>query len=200
MSTGSHDLKDKWFVSYLPLLTKEVVSKQYGGDWYRAAQEKTHRLDYVSTVEELWSTVNSLPHIHQLGVGSTYIFSRCDKQPSFEAFPDGSRVTFKLMTSPATDKGLDIILAVILGESLNGTDCGFAEELKKAEGSTSLSCVCDVIRICGRQNRDFPNLLQLEVWVREKSYSNAIAESLCKLLIEQGVPETSFSASNSDFE
>lgn len=111
-----HALKNRWFVTFLPLITKEQVIKQYKGDWNLAAEDKGRRLDFVTTVEELWSTMNSLPSLHKIGVGSTYIFAREDKPTSYEAFPNGSRIVLKLLTPPASDKGLDIILASVLGE------------------------------------------------------------------------------------
>eukprot|EP00796_Vickermania_ingenoplastis_P004968 gene4968-3566_t len=184
-----HALKDKWFLSFLPLITKDLVLKQYNGDWNVAAQEKTRRLDYITTVEELWSTVNSLPHIHQLGVGSTYIFSRQDKQASYEAFPEGSRVTVKLMTTPATDRGVDVLLAAILGESM-----------PDSAGGGDAAPICDVIRVCGRQNREFPKLIQVEVWLNDKKFSEAVVQALKQALKEQEIPEATYSIASSDFD
>lgn len=188
MSEGAHALKDRWFVSYLPLITKNLVISQYNGDWNLAAREKMRRLDFVSTVEELWSTMNSLPHIHQLGVGSTYIFSRKDKEANYEAFPNGSRITFKLMNPPACDKGLDTLLAAILGESLPDT-AGDAD-----------APACDVIRICGRQSREYPKLIHVEVWINERKFSDAVVAALRQAMLDQGIPEATFNIASSEFD
>lgn len=184
-----HALKNRWFVSFLPLITKDQVLKQYNGDWNLAAENKIRRLDFVHSVEELWSTLNSLPHIHLLGVGSTYIFSREDKPTSYEAFPDGSRVTLKLMAPPASDKGMDVLLAAILGEGL-----------PESAGGGDAEPVCDVIRICGRQSRDYPKLIHAEVWLRDRNYSDAVVAALKQVFKDREIPESSFTIVASDFD
>ncbi|EPY28002.1 hypothetical protein AGDE_10600 [Angomonas deanei] len=185
MSTSVHALRDKWLFSYLPLLTADMVSNEYGNDWELASQEKTVRLDWVATVEELWSTVNSLPKIQSMPVGSTFILSRDGKEASFEKFPDGSRVVVNLHKSPATDFGLELIFAAVMGETI-------AEEI----GAT----VCDVIRLAARPNKDFSELVRVEVWLNDAAYSGKVSAHIRTLFEDRQITPNLFHISENPFD
>lgn len=186
-STATHALRDRWFVSFLPLLTVDTVNTEFKGDWKVAAQRKIQRLDWVTTVEEVWSTVNSLPKIQQLGVGSTFIFSREDKEPSFETFPNGSRLVVKLYKAPTTDKGLETIIATVLGEMVT-------------EEATNGVPVCDVIRIAARPSREHADMVRVEVWLNDASYSGKVAEYLKSTMHDRGVPSNQYGIEENPFE
>ncbi|EPY27885.1 hypothetical protein STCU_01052 [Strigomonas culicis] len=182
-----HALRNRWFFFYLPLITNDLVNASYNGDWNLAAEELTQRLDWVTTVEELWSSMNSLPKIQGLPVGSTYILSRDGKEASFENFPKGSRLLVNLHKSPATETGLDVVLAAVLGESIT-SDVGLAEP------------VCDVIRIAARPNRDFVDLLRVEVWLNDAAYSAKVANALRQALKDRAVPSSTYEIRENPFE
>lgn len=186
-TTQQHALRSRWFFFYLPLITPDMVSASYNGDWKVAAEELTQHLDWVSTVEELWSSINSLPKIQSLPVGSTYILSRDGKEASFENFPSGSRLLVNLQKSPATDAGLDTILAAVLGESIT-SDVGLTDP------------VCDVVRIAARPNREFMDLLRVEVWLNDAAYSAKVTSALRKALKERGITSSSYDIKENPFE
>lgn len=186
-STATHALRDRWYVSVLPLLTTDVVNTEFKGDWKLAAKQKMQRLDWVTTVEEVWSTMNSLPKIQQLGVGSTFIFAREDMEPSFETFPSGSRLVVKLLKAPVTDKGLETIIAAVLGETVT-------------EDATDSLPVCDVIRIAARPSREHSDLIRVEVWLNDASYSAKVTEFLKAALRERGLSSTLYAIEENPFE
>lgn len=200
MSEVVHLLRDKWFVSFLPLITKEQIQQEFNGDWNRAAESKTRRMDFITSVEELWSTMNSLPHICQLPVGSTYLFSRLDKPTTYEAYPNGIRVTLKLFSSPACNKGVDILLALILGESLPECAGGSPTSEEGKDLTNSYVPVCDLVRLCGRQSKEFPNSVQAEVWLNDKSYSDGIVEAICETFKVEEIPENTYSIVATKFD
>lgn len=199
MSEFVHLLKDKWFVSFLPLITKEELQQKFDGDWNRAAAFKTRRLDFVASVEELWSTMNSLPQIQQLPVGSTYLFSRQDKQTTYEAYPKGGRVILKLLTAPACTKGVDILLALILGESLSQSMREIDSSVDKAIDNSCTS-VCDLVRLCGRQNREHPDLVQVEVWLNDRRYSDTVVQAIQQVFHEEEIQKNTYFITTAEFD
>ncbi|KAG5489937.1 hypothetical protein JKF63_00055 [Porcisia hertigi] len=186
--SATHALRDKWFVSFLPLLTTDMVNTDYKGNWQLAAQERTQKLDWITSVEELWSTMNSLPKVHQLGMGSTLIFARNNKEPpSYEAYPNGSRIIINLLRPPTTDAGLELVLAVVMGETV-------------AEKASNGKPVCDVLRIAARPTRDNSEQIRVEVWLSDSSPSHAVAEFLAEALKEKGLAANSYNISEVNFD
>ncbi|KAL7695092.1 Eukaryotic initiation factor 4E [Lotmaria passim] len=186
--SATHALRDRWFVSFLPLLTADMVNTDYKGNWQLAAQERTQKLDWITSVEELWSTMNSLPKVHQLGMGSTLIFARNKKEPpSYESFPNGSRITINLLKPPTTDGGLELVLATVMGETV-------------AEKASAGRPVCDVLRIAARPSREHPEQIRVEVWLSDATCSHAVTEFLSKAMKEKGLPANSYSISESSFD
>lgn len=185
--TATHALHDRWYVSFLPLLTSDMVNSDFQGNWQLAAQQRTQKLDWITSVEELWSTVNSLPKIHQLGVGNTLIFARNNKEPSFESFPDGSRVSVNLMKPPATTVGLELILATVLGETITAT-------------TSDRRPVCDVVRVAARPSRDNTEQIRVEVWLSDASCSSGVAGFFTDVFKAKGLAPRTFSITESAFD
>ncbi|KPI88182.1 hypothetical protein ABL78_2686 [Leptomonas seymouri] len=165
-----------------------MVNTDYKGNWQRASQERTQKLDWITSVEELWSTMNSLPKVHQLGMGSTLIFARNKKEPpSYESFPNGSRITINLLRPPTTDGGLELVLATVMGETV----------AEKASGGRP---VCDVLRIAARPSREHPEQIRVEVWLNDAACSRAVAEFLAEAMRTKGLAANSYSILESSFD
>lgn len=182
-----HALKDPWFLSYIPQLTPDAVKYDYKGDWTKAKQALQQPLDYIRTVEELWSTINSLPALHRLGNGSTFIFARNNIDASYEAFPNGTRILVDVYKAAAIEKALDVILSTVLGEMLTEDVC---------DGKT----VCDVLRLSSRPNQESPELVRLEVWLSDQSYAKAVSTYIKKGLKEAGSNFSDLIVGESSFE
>lgn len=186
--SSTHALRDRWFVSFLPLLTADMVNTDFKGNWQLAAQERTQKLDWITSVEELWSTINSLPRVNQLGMGSTLIFARNKKEPpSYESFPNGSRITINLLRPPTTEGGLELVLATVMGETV-------------AEKASDGRPVCDVLRIAARPSRENPEQVRVEVWLSDSTCSRAVAEFLADAMKAKGFAANTYSISESSFD
>lgn len=187
MEESTHALKDPWFLSYISNLTPDTVKYDYKGDWAKAKQALQQPLDYIRTVEELWSTINSLPKLHQLGGGSTFIFARNNIDASYEAFPNGTRVLVDLYKAVTAEKALDVVLSCVLGEMLTEDVC---------DGKT----VCNVLRLSSRPNQESPELVRLEVWLSDQSYAKGVSAYIKKGLKEAGLNFSDVIMGESSFE
>ncbi|ORC93150.1 uncharacterized protein TM35_000024760 [Trypanosoma theileri] len=183
----THALKDPWFLSYIPQLTPDIVKYDFKGDWTMAKQTLQQPLDYIRTVEELWSTINSLPKLHQLGNGSTFIFARNNIDASYEAFPDGIRVLIDLYKAAVAERALEVVLGCVLGEGITQDVC---------DGKT----VCDVLRLSSRPSHESPELLRLEVWLSDHTYAKAVSAYIRKGLKDAGLNFTDIVMGESFFE
>lgn len=211
MAAVTHALRDPWFVSFLPLITADLVATEYKGDWTLAAQQRMQRLDWLTSVEEVWSTFNSLPRINLLGVGSTFILSRNDKEPSFEAFPDGSRVVVNFLKSSAAEKGLEVILAAVMGETITeaiARDVEAERVFSNASGESGedseRSCqpapVCDVIRLAARPSREYADLVRIEVWLNDANFSSHVVRFLKGAFKDCNIVNGSYNIMENPFE
>lgn len=187
MISATHKLRDRWFVSFLPVLKLDVINKEYNGNWTLAARHHRERLDWVTTVEELWSTINSLPRIHLLGTGSAYIFSRDDKEPKFEAFPNGSRVIVNLLSSSSADTGLDLLLSIVLGEQFN-------------ESIESSETVCDIVRIVARSTREHSEVTRIEIWLNNKAFLHDLKLFIIKLFNDSDLDPSLYTIGENIFD
>lgn len=169
-----HPLKDPWFLSFLPNISKEKVI-EYNGDWNLAKQKLMRQIDFIRTIEELWSTVNSIPRVGSLTAGDTVILARNNKDPSFEAFPNGKKVTVIANSANAADKAMDVVFAAIIGEQVT-TVCD-------GEGT------CDVIRLAHKPSLQFKDCVRIEVWLRSGKYAENIVNFLKEVLKERGVTQ-----------
>lgn len=167
-----HPLKEPWFLSFLPNITPQLVA-EYGNDWNVARQKLQRSVDFVRTIEELWSTFNSLPKISSLSPGDTVILARDNKDPSFEAFPEGRRVVLTVMSAPAAEKAIDIVLAAVVGEQLT-VEC---------DGEST----CDVIRLAHKPSYQAKDCVRIEVWLRSGKFVSQVMEYLKTQLKDKNV-------------
>jgi hypothetical protein len=170
--SSHHPLKDPWFFSFLPNITQAMVA-EYGGDWNEAKRKLLKPIDFIRTVEELWSTFNSLPKAYALGSGDVLILARKNKDASFEAFPNGKRIQINANTTVAVDKAIDTILMTVIGEQAT-TVC---------DGNS----VCDIIRIVHKPSYQFKDFVRIEVWLQSAEYVEKVSTFLKDRLREQGV-------------
>ncbi|CBH15523.1 Eukaryotic translation initiation factor 4E type 5 [Trypanosoma equiperdum] len=176
MEEESHALKDPWFVSYIPQLTTEIVKNNYEGDWNLAKEALQQPLDYVRTVEEFWSTLNSLPKLHQLESSSTFVFARNNVDASYEAFPNGTRIIVDIRKAAMAEKATAVILSSVIGESVSQEVCGGKP-------------ICDVLRLSSRPNKESPELVRLEVWLSDQTYGKAVLAYVRKALNDVGMSQ-----------
>ena len=168
-----HPLKDTWKLNFLPQITKEIVNKSYEGDWAKAQKALLKAVDDVTTIEELWSTVNSIPKLHQLNQSDNVIFARNSVDPSFESFPNGHRIQITTTTSTAADKMFDLILISVVGEGCT-TVC---------EGEST----ADVIRAAHKPSFQHKDSVRLEIWLRSGKYAKELMSHFSKMLKEHNV-------------
>jgi hypothetical protein len=171
--SAHHALKDPWFLSFLPNITASMVTAEYGGDWNVAKLKLLKPIDYIRTVEELWSTFNSLPKAYALGSGDVLILARKNKDASFEAFPNGKRIQINAHTPVAVDKAIDTVLMTVIGEQAT-TVC---------EGNS----VCDIIRIVHKPSYQFKDFVRIEVWLQSADYVEKVSTFIKDRLREQSV-------------
>lgn len=152
-----HPLKDKWFVYYVPAVKQ--------GENYKEAKKK--ELDYVTTIEEVYATINALPNFTLMPCDDSIVFSRNKIDPKYESFPGGVRYSIFCRTKSQSVEAILYILAAVLGESISRDAC---------EGNS----VCDVIGISHRLGKMYKDAVRIEVWSRRSNYTTAIAEFLTK--------------------
>ncbi|KAG8340876.1 putative Eukaryotic initiation factor 4E [Trypanosoma vivax] len=169
-----HELKDPWFLSYIPPITPEMVKNDFKDDWNLAKQELEQQLDYILTVEELWSTINSLPKIHQLARGSTFVFARKNVDAIYEAFPNGTRIIIDMQKTSVTLQTIGAVFGSVIGEGIARDVC---------EGKS----VCDVLRLSPRASYEAPELVRLELWLNDQSYGKTVLSYIKKAVKEAGV-------------
>lgn len=152
-----HPLKDKWFVFYIP------ASK--GEDY----EHQTKELGYVSTIEEVYSTINTLPPITLLPNDDNLVFSRNKIEPKFESFPGGRRFSIFCKTKTQCREALTYVLAVVLGESMSTEACN---------GETP----CDIVRVGHKGSAMYKDSARIEVWAHKNSHVAAMEKYLSTTL------------------
>ena len=176
-----HTLKDPWFLSFLPNISKEKVV-EFNGDWNLAKQKLLRQVDFIRTIEELWSTLNSIPRIGSLTAGDTVILARNNKDASFEAFPNGKKVTVIANSAAAADKAIDVVFAAIIGEQVTAVCDG--------EGT------CDVIRLAHKPSLQYKDCVRIEVWLHSPKFADNVVNFLKDTLKERGVTQFEVTLSN----
>lgn len=174
-----HPLKDKWFVFYQPALK--------ANETYEEALQELEELDYVTSIEEVFATINTLPGLTLLPADDSLFFSRNKATPSFESFPEGCRISlFSRTKQQAEDVALRLVAAV-MGEAVT-------------KHVTNGEPVCDIIRMTHKPHRLYVEAARFDVWCRQSDKSSKLEEyfkDLVKLipgvmvsmsLIKQGVP------------
>jgi hypothetical protein len=178
----THALKDPWFLSFLPNITQAMVQQDYGGKWKEAQQKLLRPIDFISSIEELWSTFNSLPKVPNLAAGDTILLARKNKEASFEAFPHGKRVLLTVYTASAADKAVDVVLTAVIGEQV----------IKVCE----MESTCDVIRMAHKPSYQFKDCVRIELWLSSAQHTEAIIAYLKDQLKEKGVPQFELKETN----
>ena len=154
-----HLLLNKWFVSYLPNVNDDVLKAHNGS--YEAAQQATlKKLDYVTTVEALYSTINSLLQWTQQPPKDALIFARNGIAPFFASFPSGYRLWLFTNSISHGKKAIEIVMALVMGESLT----------RVCDGNS----VVEVVRIMHKPNAKSVDGLHLDIWLSSKQYCAAI--------------------------
>lgn len=178
----AHPLKDPWFLSFSPNITQAMVQQDYGGKWKEAQQKLLRPIDFISSIEELWSTFNSLPKLPNLAAGDTIILARKNKEASFEAFPNGKRVLLTVYTASAAEKAVDVVLAAVIGEQV----------IKFCD----MESACDVIRMAHKPSYQYKECVRIELWLSSAHHSDAIVAFLQDQLKEKGVPQFDLKETN----
>jgi hypothetical protein len=168
-----HPLKDPWFLSFVPNITIQMVQKEYNNDWNAAQQRLLKPIDTIRSIEELWSTFNSLPKISSLPIGDTIILARNAKDPSFESFPEGKRIQICVYTQAASEKAIDIVLATVIGEQVR----------EYCEGEND----CDVIKFAHKPNQQSRDCVKIEIWLNSPRFLPATLEFIRNQFKEKGI-------------
>jgi hypothetical protein len=148
-----HLLKDKWFVFYIP------ASK--GEDY----EHQTKQLGYVTSIEEVYGTINTLPPITLLPNDDNLVFSRNKIEPQFESFPGGRRFSIFCKTKTQCREALTYVLAVVLGESISKEACNG-------------ECPCDIVRVGHKGSAMYKDSVRIEVWAHKNNYNTAMEKYL----------------------
>lgn len=147
-----HPLKDKWFVFY----TRAVkVGENYDATCIE--------LDYVTTIEEVYATLNTLPNFAILPADDSVIFARNKIAPKFESFPGGSRISFFTKTKLQGEDCVTKTVAAVLGETITKT-------IKSSEP------IVDLVRISHKPHRLHMDSARVEVWARKNPHMNEVEE------------------------
>ncbi|KPI85897.1 hypothetical protein ABL78_5029 [Leptomonas seymouri] len=153
-----HLLKDKWFVFYIP------ASK--GEDY----EHQTKELGYVTSIEEVFGTINTLPPIALLPIDDNLVFARNKIEPQFESFPGGYRFSIFCKTRTQCREVLTFVLAVVLGEALRKEVCNGENP-------------CDVVRVGHKGSAMYKDSVRIEVWAHKSRYNAEIEKYLSTNLL-----------------
>lgn len=157
VAAALHPLKDKWFVFYIP------ASK---GDEY---EHETKELGYVSTIEEVYSTINTLPPITLMPNDDNLVFARNKIEPQFESFPGGMRFSIFCKTKTQCREATTYVLAVVLGEAISREAC---------KGD----CPCGIVRIGHKGSAMYKESVRIEVWAHHSPHNVAMEKFLVSTL------------------
>ena len=149
--TLAHPLKSPWKLMHLPNLSKEVVKEKFNDDWPRAQREMLKVVDDITTIEEMWSTFNSLPKIHLFPPHDVLILSRNALPPSYESLPQGHRLQFLATTAESATVTVDLILTSVLGEQCT----------QKTGGAS----YCEIIRMSHKPGMNSKDGIKVDVWL-----------------------------------
>lgn len=174
MPAPKHPLKSKWLLSYIPVVTEDALAA-HDNDYDQAARAKWNKVDHVTTIEELWSTINSLPQWTSLPPRDQMLFSRGDVEPFFKNFPNGGRISvFTEMKNPGKS-AFDAVIVSVIGEGIT----------KATDGES----VVDVIRIMRKPNAKSQDAMHIEIWLRDESKMGGVLKYL-KAAIHRDFPST----------
>lgn len=167
-----HPLRSKWHVSYLPPITTEIVGT-FNGDWEQASRSFLQEGGVISSIEELWSTVNSLPQWTTLPTNGALIFARSGIEPYYSSFPNGTQVRVFANLKSAAKSALDSVLMLVMSESITNVTGG--------------KSIVDVIRVVHKPGKQFPDAICIDLYLNDKSCAAAVVESL-KTEVQRNFP------------
>ncbi|KAK7201152.1 Eukaryotic translation initiation factor 4E type 6 [Novymonas esmeraldas] len=156
-TTPLHPLKDKWFVFYIP------ASK--AGEY----EHETKELGYVSSIEEVYGTINTLPPITLLPNDDNIVFARNKIEPQYESFPNGMRFSIFCKTKAQCREATTYVVAVVLGESMSREVC-------KGESP------CDIVRIGHKGSAMYKDSVRIEIWAHQSPHTAAMEKHLTSII------------------
>lgn len=165
-SSGKHPLKSKWTVSYLPNLTEEIL-KAHNGNYDGAQKAVLKTLEDVTTIEALFSSINSLLDFSNQPQKDALIFARDGVYPAFASFPGGHRLWLMTNGVPNGKKTIEVVASLIMGESVRRVCNGEA--------------AVHVVRIMHKPNARSQDGLHLDLWLDKKQH----VEEVKKFILEQ---------------
>ena len=158
-----HPLRSNWTVTYTKPPTDAQIAAENND--YDAAQKKcSKRVGVLSTIEQLWSAINSLPAPHQLPKDDCFVFSRDSVEPQFSSFPNGTRISLTCNFENAGKHAYDLTLAQVLGEAITEATEGIP--------------VVDVIRAVHKPFKNYLALIRVELWLNDKQYLTAVIQHI----------------------
>ncbi|ESS69948.1 hypothetical protein TcG_03899 [Trypanosoma cruzi] len=160
-SSQPHPLKDRWFVTYFPFVRQKKKGKDFD------EQQKPKELDWVTTAEELYATINSFPSLVLLPSDDNLVFARNKVEPYFENFPEGDRVCVFTRTKAQSEQAVVLVLAAVMGEHLRSV--------------TNSECVADVVRIAHKPGNVYPESLRVEVWLHKSDFCEKVVQYFVEL-------------------
>lgn len=153
-----HMLKDRWFVSYIKVVTGNKVYT-----------EDIRELDYVSSIEEAFATINTFPNPTLLPQNDNIVFARNKIEPKYEQFPDGVRLCIYTKSKSQTDEAVPRVLAAVLSEDATKEAC---------EGNP----VIDVLRVAHKPGQVYHDSVRIEVWAHACPYAEKLVRYFSSLL------------------
>lgn len=177
MNTPRHPLKSRWLLSYIPNVTEDHV-KAHGGDYDKATRLMWKKVDHIESIEELWSTVNSLPQWTALPPKDQLIFSREATEPFYKdnpQFAKGFRVSVFCENKVPGKSALEAVLIAVIGEGITHA----------TEGAS----VVDLIRIMRKPNVKTSDAMHIEVWLSDETRKAGVINYL-KEAIHKEFPST----------
>lgn len=145
MSFPTHPLKDKWFFFYQKIDAQNQQVLQEG--------------DYITTIEEAFWMMNTMPHTCLLPDRESISLSRDKVEPKFESFPKGYRITIFARSKAQVSVVVPRVFAAVLGEAI--TRASVFENVEEPRPRAG------VIRLTHKPHRQFPDSTSIDVWFPE---------------------------------
>lgn len=166
-----HPLRSTWTLSSSKTPSEAQVAAE-NNDYDAAQRKASKKIGLLSTIEQLWTTINSLPQPSQLPNGDSLIFARDGVEPAFSSFPNGTRIGVTCNLGDNMGKfGYEHCLALVLGECVTEVTEGKA--------------VVDVVRAKHKAYRNWTQCTCIELWLSDKVYLQPILQHIKPLLQKQ---------------
>lgn len=166
-----HPLKSEWSLSFIEMRLLLIAQQNPDYD-YNAAQRAASKVaGTVSTIESLWSTLNSLPSVHQLAAHDWIVFCRSGIEPEFSSFPKGTRIEVCCNMEVASKFAYETLIAITLGELLS----------VETQGRS----VVDVVRASRKPTKGFNSRVRIELWLNDAEECKTITTAIKQILHAQ---------------